>query len=50
MKKSLPPMDNLAGSIRLSDDEGIATYGGSAQSKFSGGLDVATLDQAFAKI
>jgi len=42
--------DQLAGSVRLSDDDGITTYGGSGQVKSSNKVDLNTLDNAFAKL
>jgi hypothetical protein len=50
MKMAPQQFDKLAGSVRLGEDEGIVAYGGSAQSNSGNSLDLAALDNAFAKI
>jgi hypothetical protein len=51
LKMSGRTFDQLAGSVRLGEDDGIVNFGGSSQVKSSNSkLDVNALDNAFAKL
>lgn len=51
LKMSGRTFDQLAGSVRLGEDDGIVSYGGSSQAKSSNSkLDVNALDNVFAKL
>jgi len=50
MRMSGKTFDQLAGSVRLSEDDGITTFGASSQAKNNNKVDLNNLDNVFAKL